>query len=241
MTKAAAPLTLSESMILIEKSSLLRADEADIYIVLENVFACIYRPEPDMHLPLFVSEAPGWVLSTWTILPHAVAGLPTYLLLLASNAGTPALDSIVVESQFGARPLALRLSRGLAQAPFDIAAFAASACLRAIAARKLADGPALLSAIAQYVGRGGADPGLARTRGVGKFSAQFAALPAAIFLSAEQSLSQLRMSNVNVKPDGEIEIGFEPEPNNGLAPGSTLISVSAVGEVETFKIEASVR
>ena len=76
---------------------------------------------------------------------------------------------------------------------------------------------------------------------MGKLSAPFAALPAAIFLLAEQSLSQLRMSNLNVNPDGEVEVGFEPEPNNRLAPGSTLISVSAVGEVETFKIEASVR
>ena len=238
----AAPLvTESKSIDQLEIAQTTEFDTADVYIVLENVLACLYRPEPDMRLPLFVLGALGWALSTWTILPQVDAGSPVYLLLLASSSGTPAPNNIVVESQFGARLLALRPPRELGQAPFEIRAFAASACLRAIAARRLADEHGLLSAIAQYVGTGGAEHGPARMRGMGKLSAPFAALPAAIFLLAEQSLSQLRMSNLNVNPDGEVEVGFEPEPNNRLAPGSTLISVSAVGEVETFKIEASVR
>ena len=237
---AAPLLTLSKSIDRLEIAQTPEFDTADVYIVLENVLACLYRPEPDMRLPLFVSGAPGWALSTWTILPQAVAGSPAYLLLLASNSGTPAPNNVVVESQFGARQLALRPPRGLGQAPFEIMAFAASACLRAIAARRLADELGLISAIAQYVVTGGAEHGPARMRGMGKFSAPFAVLPAAIFLLAKQSLSQLRMSNLNVNPDGEIEVGFEPEHNNGLAAGSTLISVSAFGEVEIFKIEASV-
>jgi hypothetical protein len=114
-----------------------------LYEIADNLAVCVYRPEPDMHIPLAMAgDAPGSIAG-WTILSGRGSEPPGYILIIDGRAG----DVLAVETHVGVRHVNI-----LRRSPFAALPSALRGPVATALARVLADDESRLASIGPILG-----------------------------------------------------------------------------------------
>lgn len=217
-----------------------RDDIAIAYQISSNVLACLYWPQDDMRLPIGVIAENDWKLVTWSIQNEEKGGQLCYLIILHSVSACVPPKRIVVESHFGAKALAINDPARIGEASPNVANRCAIACIRGLAAKKIAEDEELLAVLGPFAASAAHTGDLHRVevRGTRRLSGAFVFVPSALFVQAGVTLTRLAVSTVRVSTHDVVHIDVVDRYGSLLRSGAVLIAVSAAGVMDTFVVEA---
>ena len=88
--------------------------EGDAYVLTDDLWICVYRPEADLHFPISTVQESPWRIINWAVVKSPVNSDLIYVVILApkdvGREQQPLVNSLLIlESQFGIRTIRISL------------------------------------------------------------------------------------------------------------------------------------